>query len=218
MHHCRNLALGLAAMHLFAASALALDWKTTTVTKTIAPFQMTLDAVFEFRNNGSQVVTIRELETNCGCLEAAADRKVYPPGAAGLIKAKFTVGDRTGLYVRTITVLTDEPGSPVRLSLQIEVPLLAEITPRSVAWHLNDPPGEKSVEILPAPGLEITFAEAQSTNDAFAARLETVEPGRHYRLHLTPRATAQPASAAIRLFGREKSGHEVIVSAYASIQ
>jgi hypothetical protein len=208
----------LVGLHFLAVSAPALEWKTTTVTVATVPFQATLDAVFEFKNTGRQPVTIRDLETNCGCLEAVADQKVYAPGAAGLIKAKFTVGDRMGLYVRTITVLTDEPGDPVRLSLEINVPSLAELRPRSVSWQVNEPAGEKSVEVIAAPGLDVVFADAQSTNDVFAARLEIVEPGRHYRLHLKPRETSQPASAAIRLYGREKSGHEVIVSAYVSVQ
>ena len=45
-----------------------------------------------------------------------------------------------------------------------------------------------------------------------------MEPGKRYRLHLKPRSTALSASAAIRVTGREKAGHDVIISAYASIQ
>ncbi len=212
------LALALIALPLLAAPARALEWKTTEQTVTTQPFQATLDTVFAFTNNRDQPVTIREIETSCGCLEAVADAKVYAPGAAGLIKARFTVGDRVGHYARTITVLTDEAGDPVRLSLQVDVPVLAVLTPRSVSWLVGEAAAGKSVELVASPGLEIIFADAQSTDAAFTARLEILEAGRRYRLHLTPRNTTEPASAAIRIFGREKSGHEVIVSAYASVQ
>ena len=213
-----NFALVLFALALPAAPARALDWQATEQSVATQPFQATLDTTFAFKNNRPGPVTIREIETSCGCLEAVADAKVYPPGATGQITARFTVGDRVGHYARTITVVTDEPGEAVRLSLQIDVPLLAEVTPRSVTWPVGAAAVEKSVDLVAAAGLTIAFTEAQPTNDSFTVRLETVEAGRHYRLYLTPRHTREPASAAIRLFGREKSGNEVVVSAYANVQ
>ena len=117
-----------------------------------------------------------------------------------------------------MTVVTDESPDPVRLVMKIEVPEIATVTPRNVDWKVADSTAEKVVEVTSAQGLEINFTEAQATNDAFTARLETVEAGKRYRLHLKPRSTAEPASAAIRVFGREKTGHDVVVSAYASIQ
>ena len=218
MTFCRNLALGLVAWPALAAPTRALDWKATTLTVTTAPFQTTQDAAFEFKNNSSKPVTIRDIETSCDCLDATTDLKVYAPGASGIIKAKFTVGDRIGLYERTVTVVTDEPDSPVRLLLQIEVPPAVLLEPRSVAWQLNESAGEKSVDLRPAIGLEISFDRAEVTNDAFTVRLVTVEPGRHYVLYLKPRGTMHAASAAVRIFGREKAGHEVLVSAYADVQ
>lgn len=198
--------------------AAALDWQADKLTVTTAPFQSTQDVVFTFKNNSAKPVALLDLQTNCDCLDATADQKTYAPGAAGTIKARFTIGDRSGLYERIITVVTDEPASPVRLLVRIEVPEIAEVTPRSVSWAVKAEPVEKIVELTPARGLEITFNDAQATNDAFTTRLETVEAGRRYRLHLTPRSTADSASAAIRVFGRDKTGHDVVVSAYASVQ
>lgn len=157
--------------------------------------------VFAFANRGLKPVTILELKTNCDCLAATADQKVYAPGAAGVI-----------------TVLTDDGALPVRLLVRIEVPEIVTITPRSIVWQLNGPAEEKSIDLKPVPGLEIALSESQSTNNAFATRLETVEAGRHYRLHLLPRSTAQLASAAIRIFGRAKSGQNIVLSAYGNVQ
>jgi hypothetical protein len=214
----RNLALGLLATFALAASSRALEWKATTLSVTTAPFQTTQDATFEFKNNGGKPVTIRDIETSCDCLDATADPKVYPPGASGVIKARFTVGDRIGLYERIVTVVTDEPGESVRLLLKIEVPPAALLEPRSVVWQLNEATTEKSIDLQPAAGLEITFNQAETTNDAFTVRLATVEPGRHYVLYLKPRDTTHSANTAVRIYGREKSGHEVLVSAYADVQ
>ncbi len=201
-----------------ALPAMALEWKVQTITVTTTPFQSTQDVAFAFANRGTKPVTIVNLETNCDCLDASADQKVYAPGAAGVIKAQFTVGDRYGLYERIITVSTDDGAAPVRLLVKIEVPEIVTLTPRSIAWKLNGPAEEKSIDLQPVPGLEIVFSEARPTNNAFTARLETVEAGRHYRLHLLPRGTAQPVSAAIRIMGRAKSGQTVVISAYGNVQ
>ena len=198
--------------------ALALEWKTLSQTVNTTPFQAPQDIVFEFRNNTAQSLTITDLQTNCDCLAVQANQKTYAPAASGSIKARFTIGDRAGPYERSITVLTDESTTPIRLHVRVVVPEVCTVTPRSVNWPLLGPVQEQVVELRPTFGVEILFAEAQSTNEAFLARLETIEPGRHYRLHLVPRSTAEPASAAIRVFGREKSGHDIVVSAYANIQ
>jgi hypothetical protein len=212
--HCRLVAL----FALLALRGAALEWKAVTMSVTTVPFQATQDVVFEFRNDGPRPVRILDVQTNCDCLAADPDRKTYAPGARGAIKASFTIGDRAGPYERVITVVTDESPAPVRLTVRIEVPETAILAPRSVAWKVNDPAAEKTVEVTANAGLEITFAEAVPTNGDFSATLETVAAGRHYRLHVTPRGTARPASAAIRSFGREKSGHDVVVSAYANVE
>jgi len=206
---------------LIAGTALtgtALEWKTQTLSFTTAPFQTKQEAVFHFTNTGPKPVTIRDVESNCDCLDAAADKQTYAPGESGLIKSSFTVGDRLGLYERRIKVVTDEGSEPVRLLVRIEVPELVTLTPRSVAWHLNEPRVEKALELEVIPGVRIDFTRVQPTSGDFDARLETLELGRRYRIHLKPTATTQPANTAFRIFGRAASGQNVIVSAYGNVR
>ena len=135
-----------------------------------------------------------------------------------MLKGKFTIGDRIGLYQRGVTVLTDESDTPTHLLLEINVPALATFTPQTAAWNLADAPTEKAIDLKPTGELAIEFTAVEITNDSFTARLETVVAGRHYRLHLTPTHFGQAANAAIRVRGREKSGHDVEVSAYANVR
>lgn len=202
----------------FARSAHALEWKERTLNFTTAPFQATQEAVFKFTNTGSKPVAIIDLETNCDCLEASADQKIYAPGASGIIKASFHIGDRLGLYERRIKVVTDEGAEPVRLLVRIEVPEIVSITPRSVAWKINEAPVEKSVEVQTVKGVAITFTDVQPTSGAFHARLETIEVGRRYRVYLTPPSTSEAANAAVRILGRDKSGQAFVVSTYGNVR
>jgi Protein of unknown function (DUF1573) len=206
---------------VFACAALggfALEWKTRTLTFTTAPFQATQEAVFPFTNAGTKPVTILEVESNCDCLDAASDRQVYAPGESGIIRSSFTVGDRLGLYERRIKIVTDENPEPVRLLVRIEVPELVTLTPRSVAWKLNEPAAEKAVELEVIPGVKIEFSRVLPTSGDFDARLETIETGRRYRVYLKPPATTQPANAAFRIFGRAGSGQDIVVSAYGNVR
>ncbi|MDI1319257.1 MAG: DUF1573 domain-containing protein, partial [bacterium] len=155
-----------ALLLILALPARALDWKTEVLTVTTVPFQKTQDVVFNFKNNSPRPVTLLDLQTNCDCLDASADGKTYLPGAVGTIRARFTIGDRAGLYERLITVVTDESPAPVRLLLRIEAPEIATVSPRSVSWKLNEAADEKVVEFTPAAGLEINFTAAQATNEA----------------------------------------------------
>lgn len=206
---------------LFACALLpcaALDWKTRTLDFTMAPFQTTQEAVFQFTNRGAKPVRILEVESNCDCLVAEADRQVYAPGVAGVVRANFTIGDRLGLYERRIKVVTDESPEPVRLQVRIEVPELVMINPVSLAWRIKEPAMEKSVDLEVIPGLRISFIRVQTTSADFAARLETVEIGRRYRVFIRPPGTDQPANAAIRIFGQAESKQPVVVSVYGNVR
>jgi hypothetical protein len=201
-----------------ALPGIALEWQAQTLSFTTAPFQTTQAATFTFTNRGAKPVKILEVESNCDCLDAAADREVYAPGATGTIRTNFHVGDRVGLYERRIRVVTDESPQPVRLLVRIEVPDLVQLTPRSVAWKLQEPATEKLIDLTVIPGVSVTFTEVLPTSGDFAARLETLESGRRYRIHLKPPATTQPANAAFRISGRAASGQAVVVSAYGNVR
>src|SRR4051812_44112016 len=159
---------------LAAAAALpgaALEWKAQTLNFTTVPFQLTQEATFAFTNTGTKPVKILEVESNCDCLDAAADRQIYPPGASGVIKTNFHVGDRLGLYERRIKVVTDESPEPVRLLVRIEVPELVRLAPRSLAWKLQEPSTEKPVELEVIPGIPVHFPQVLPTSGDFSARL-----------------------------------------------
>jgi hypothetical protein len=217
MNWFRSLSCLLAGTALPCA-AWALEWKAQTLSFTTPPFQTTQAATFEFTNTSAKPVTILEVESNCDCLDAAADRQVYAPGATGTIKTNFTIGDRLGLYERRIKVLTDESPEPVRLLVRIEVPDLVVMTPRSVAWKLNEAADEKAVDLEVIPGVKINFTRVLPTSGDFNARLETLEAGRRYRVYLKPPGTGQPANAAFRIFGRAATGQEFVVSAYGNVR
>jgi Protein of unknown function (DUF1573) len=203
---------------LTASTGFALEWKTTQVSIKAAPLQRTAEASFEFTNTGSKTVTITGVDTSCDCLEAKPSAKTFAPGARGTIDAHFSFSGSYGTLHRMIIVSTDDGQSPAALSVELEIPEIALLTPRSVDWKLGGPGGEQTVEIEAVAGVEVAIHDVQATSDAFNQRLETVKAGHHYRLHLSPKNPAQPANAAFRLFAKAGNGEDLIFSAYANVR
>lgn len=218
MRSSLTFALGICALIFGPASAFALDWSSRQLALAARPLQRQLEASFAFQNLSSKPVTIRTVRTNCDCLEAQTDKLTYAPGESGTLTARFTTGDRLGLYERAIDVVTTESDTAVRLTVRIEVPPAATVTPLNLLWPIGVEPAPKPVEVRVADGIEIDFTETFATNDRFTTRLETIAPGRHYRVHVTPAATAEFANAAIRISGRARNGDTVVVSAYANVR
>jgi hypothetical protein len=211
----RFLSLTLA---LTAITAPALEWKTTHQSVKAAPLQSMAETFFEFTNRGDKPVTILSVDTSCDCLDAEPSEKVIAPGAAGRIRARFTVADRSGVFQRIIIVTTDDTKEPAALTAELDVPEVAKLTPRSLEWALHSPADTKTIELTIAEGLALTLGEVRPTSDAFTARLETLEAGRRYLLHLTPRSTAEAASAAIRIHATSATGRALIFSAYGNVR
>ncbi len=210
---------GVVGISVFCATlGLALEWVSTSYDGTVAPLQRTLDVAFSFKNTGPQPVAIRELQTNCDCLEAAPDQLVYQSGESGLITARFTVGERLGLYERFVTVVTDDGSPPQRLIVRIDVPDFATTEPQSLDWKIGETMAEKSVEIMPVTGLQIDFNEVMVSSTDFVARLEIVTSGTHYRVHIAPTQNLAPGNAAVRIKGSTPTGDKVVVNAYANMQ
>lgn len=207
------VAVGLGATALRAAG---LDWWGEHYAGTLEPLQPSMEVAFGFENPGKQALTILRVATNCDCLAATTDRTVYQPGETGLLTARFVVGERTGSYHRTITVVTDDGAPPQKLTLALEVPAPATIAPGQLVWPATAELRERTADVRPVAGLEIFFETAVPGNAAFTARLEAVEPGRHYRLHVQPHGPG-PASASIRLSGRTREGASVALSAFATV-
>lgn len=211
-------AVALLAGGVAAVQSFALDWVSDRFEGATQPLQPTLQVAFSFKNSGAKPVTIRAVQTNCDCLAAGTDKLTYAPGEAGIITARFTVGDRYGLYDRAITVLADDSPEPKRLSVRIDVPEPATTSPTILVWPLGGAADEKIVELRTASGVRIDYTEAFPSNPDFRVRIEIIEVGRHYRLHVAPQRTGAQANAAIRAKGTTPDGREIVTSAYANVR
>jgi hypothetical protein len=203
---------------LAALSAPGLDWKTQSQSIKAAPLQRTAETEFEFTNTSDKPVTITSIDTSCDCTEATPSARTIAPGAQGTIKAHFSLTGAAGKLQRLILVGTDEGQPPTQLTVELQIPEVAHLTPRAVEWKVGADAQDAVVDIEIAPGLEANIESVRPTNERFTTRLEVVEPGRHFRLHLAPKDASKPANAAIRIYARTTAGEELVFSAYANVR
>jgi len=212
-------ALAALLLSVIASPAtFALEWTTQHLSIQAAPLQRTTKTSFEFTNTSDRTVRITSVDTSCDCLDAKPSAQTFAPGAHGSINAQFNLNGAAGKLQRTIIVATDEGTPAVALTVELDVPEVATLTPRAVEWKVGGEAKEATVDIAVLPGLELTISNVQPTSDAFTHRLEVVEAGRHFRLHLAPKDPTKPANAAFRLFAKAANGEELVFSAYANVR
>lgn len=201
-----------------AVDGLALDWKAKELSLKSEPLQRRLNTSFAFTNNGTHPVTIKHVESSCDCVSAKASSNDVAPGASGTIDVAFHIADRIGTYQRTILVRTDESDEPVALTLRLEIPEPAVLTPRVLNWPRQSSPAEQTVDVAVSPGLALKIDRLESTDATFQLSIETLEEGYHYRLRVKPQGTTTQASAALRIFTTTADGHTVVLNAYGNVR
>lgn len=215
-----GLGLLLGGVAAAAARAAGLTWISDSLYATAGPEQAAVHLEFPFVNRSDRAITITSVTPGCGCTNAFSDRSTYAPGDAGTVQAIFTVGDRTGLQDKVIAVRTDAPGEeePKELSLHIRVAAYLSFAPHAVFWKIGEAPVEKTILCSAEQANAITLAAANPDDAAIIARIETLKPGRRYRLHLRPTSTARSLSVPVRLHFEIAGAKPRIFDAFAYVE
>jgi hypothetical protein len=214
----KQLFMMLAVVVLTAKPASAgLTWETRRIDGSPLPGEKTFVASFNFQNTGPVPVTIREIQTGCECTVAQLDKRTFASGEAGVIKTVFTLGDRSGQQDRVIKVLTDDPEfSETTLTLHVEIPERLSYTTRMLHWKHGSPVEEKSVEVTAVGQNRLNKMMLGNISPTkAAARIEMLEDGTRYRLHIKPTSIDAPQTVALSFQATFDDGSEVTFIVYA---
>lgn len=183
-------------------SAGKLTFDTTSKTMSTEPGDETVSVVFPYVNASDGEVEIIRFDSNCSaCLSAGPKRKLKP-GEKGVIDAVFKVGSFTGSISKTLKVtMRDEQGQlhAEVLELNVLVPVLVQIEPNKIQWQLGGELETKSVDVRIPWKNPIHVTGVNCTRANFKISVETVEVGRHYRVHVTPTSLETPQMGLIKV-------------------
>lgn len=212
----------LIALVFCAPLAAQLEWKSKEVSQAAKVEATEAVAKYEFTNKGKEAVTIEAVSTSCGCTAATPDKTTYQPGESGQIEAKFSFGTRTGKQHKRITVRSKTGDKPVRdtLTLKVDIPVLAQVSPGFVFWRLPStkeasgeladkeaPPASEAAEGIEAKVVRITFdsdkplkvLEATSSDSSLKTQVREIEPGKVYEVSIQPEKLDGQLNATITI-------------------
>ncbi len=193
------LALALALSVLFPASVRAeLKFDQTTIELKPAIGDKQAIAHFKYENVGKTPIKVKSARASCGCTVAQSQKEEIAPGDKGEITATFTIGDRTGPQLKTITVETDDTVQPKTvLTLKANIPELLKLQPNFVYWRAGEEAKPKTIVATAGKDVPIKKLDVASMNPQFKV---TVEPGSapgEFRVNVQPAQTDKPAAGAI---------------------
>lgn len=189
-----------AAISLFlpALARAELKWEQTSIE--LNPPISAKEAVghFKYKNAGDQPIHFKSVKASCGCTAAQSQKDQVKPGESGEITATFTIGDRTGTQVKTVTVQTDDPKQPVtQLTLKTNIASVLELTPNFVFWQAGDKAEPKTVVAKSGKDAPIKNLEVTSTSPQFDAKVQKGSGDGQFNISISPKQTTTAAFGTI---------------------
>ena len=182
------LAFILSIIVCFGARA-ELKWDKTEVELHPTPADKQAVGHFTYQNAGKEPVHFKSVHASCGCTTAQTQKDQVPPGEKGEITATFTIGDRTGTQVKTVTVETDDPANPKTvLTLRTIIPQQLEITPTFVFWKQGEKPDPKAITVKVGKEFTVNHIKVTSSSPDFQTKVEEAGKG-EFKIDIQPKET-----------------------------
>lgn len=171
---------------------------------TVKPEERRVTVDFEFENKSNQAVTISKYDSSCSCVsvQVKGGKLHYASGEKGMIRGVFDMGNLSGTVEKAIQVWLKGDGEvepSIALTVRIEIPVLVEISPKTLRWDIGAVPDSKVIEITMNHDQPITVKSATCSNENFLTVLKVVEEGKKYQLVVTPQQTGTPGIGVINI-------------------
>lgn len=194
--------LATAALILLSAASLRAElvFDQNPIELKPGPADEVVEAKFNFHNGGDKPITITGLDSNCSCLEANMDKLTYQPGEKGQGNARFKVSTFVGRHEKSLRITTDDLKQPEQdLVTIIDIPVIVQIEPKTLQWTLGEAADAKSLDITILGPDPVHLKDVSATRDNVTFKIEEVENGRKYRIHLQPKDTDNVTIGALRI-------------------
>jgi Protein of unknown function (DUF1573) len=177
-----------------------LHWENVQQTFAPSPLDKSVVAKYRFTNVAAVPVTIKDVQTSCGCTTAVPKKWEYAPGESGEIEATFQFGGHIGHQEKWIFVTTSvAPREPTLLRLIVNIPVAITIEPEFLLWRVGEQAEPKTIRIVVGDGFPAKIVSVQADNSAVKLGLHEVRPGKEMEVTVTPPDTNKPESAVLSI-------------------
>lgn len=183
----------------------------------------TITAEFPFTNRSEKAVKISKSDPGCSCISVRiSDGKfTYKPGESGVIKAEFDMSQFSGTVDKMIGIWFDDSNAELPnqvLKLQVHIPVLMTLEPKTLQWELAGDAAAKTIEITVSGPDPILIEQVNCSSAQFVPELKTIEAGKRYQLVVTPTDVAKPGIGVIRLHTNSQIPKHRVQQAFAVIR
>lgn len=163
----------------------------TVVKLNVTPGDEAVVAEWTYRNHGAIPLEVAGFDQSCGCLTALADHPAIAPGKSGTIRAAFSPGAYRGLLRKSLHVRFVGFNKAVELVAEFTIPSPIQLSLQQLDWKAGDKPTAKVIELTTGTATDFSIKGLIGLpENQFTLTTETLIPRRHYRLTITPSATA----------------------------
>ncbi len=150
---------------------------------------------FIVKNTGDLTLKIADVSSTCGCAKVKVSSKTVPPGETSNIDVEIILAGYRGMLDKHVSLKTNDPENPVlKLYMRGEVIPSLAIEPRHLFFRKLDLTKSALLSSSITYNVKTQFlGSVESDADFLEVSLETLEPGRKYRVTAK---TLPPLSAA----------------------
>lgn len=193
------LIVSLTLLFLGRAGA-ALVWEQKEADLHPALTDKTAVAHFKYKNTGDKPVKITSVHASCGCTTAALAKDTVAPEESGEIVATFTIGDRSGVQTKTITVRTDDqPEQATILKLKATIPQLLQVAPVFLFWSAKDALTPKVITVDVGADYAVDKINVTSTDKSIETEVVPVPDKKEFRVVVKPTESGRPINASLKI-------------------
>jgi hypothetical protein len=176
-----------------------LIWETKQIEKVAEIGDDVMVGVFPFVNAGPDPIRISSIVASCGCTTADLNKRLYLPGDSGEILSTFSYEGRSGEHTKVISVYVKGDPEPIRLAMKATIPRVLSVKPAYQKWERGSEVEPKYTELEVEVDESVQIKEVVSSDPGFLVDIETLQPGKQYRLKVTPKDTEKRRMSTIRV-------------------
>jgi hypothetical protein len=206
-----------------SSHAAKLSFDKTTIAVTLDPEADRTTIRFPFSNTSDQTIEIADHSASCSCLIASFEggKTVYAPGDKGTVIAIFERGNMVGTVSKNVMIWKKgdaEDAPSISLTVDITIPEIVSITPRTLKWKTGGAAEPKTYAITISGESPLQITRVTSTNSIFSCELKTVRDGWEYELIVTPEDTGASALGIFNLTTDSRIPRFTRITAFAAIR
>lgn len=144
-----------------------------------------VEHTFRLRNEGTAMLRIRRLNTDCGCLRMRLSTHRLEPGTEAELTVRFVVRDRRGPQSWEIVIESDDPQNP-KMSVRLvgTITPSVELQPDMLFWGLllEGTAVTSKVDLVAHGTNDFGTIHIESLSPLIVADAKVLEPGRRAQL------------------------------------